>query len=125
TIRFVSGMNNLGQLVGQAQRRDGAFLSVMLTPRAPDTTAPVVSVSSPSEGATLQSPVPIKADVTDTSSVLWVVSFPNDFAGPTVTGTTKGPGAINVNSTLPTGEHLVQIDVIDSSGNKTTVTRNI
>jgi len=86
-----------------------------------DNTPPAVTITSPLAGSTVNSPVTIRADVIDESSVTWEMRI--DGVADT-TGSSQGFNAVNVLRDLAPGSHTVEVRAWDSGGKSGSATRS-
>lgn len=85
-----------------------------------DNLAPTVTLKTPGSGATVGSPVHIRANVNDTNAVTWTL-FVDDTT--VATDTTKGVDAVDRTVPLGAGPHTLLVQVVDAAGHVTTRTR--
>lgn len=86
---------------------------------APDTTAPVASITAPAAGATVQGTITVSASATDDVGVAGV-GFTLDDA-PLGAEATTAPYAVSWNTaTVSNGSHTLRVVVRDAAGNATT-----
>lgn len=117
-------MNNSGEILTTVQTGTTVYAAI-LTPKGPDQASPVISNVAPASGAISETPVQVRADIADASSVLWTAFIDKgDFNAIRVDGVTKGADAIHFDQALPGGSHTLDIEVRDSSGNLSTITRS-
>ncbi len=107
-----------------ARARDAAgnlTTSTAITVTIPDTTAPVVSVTSPANGATVTGTISVMASATDNVAVVGV-QFLLDGANLGAEDTTS-PHSVNWNTaTASVGSHTLTARARDAAGNTTTAT---
>ena len=85
-----------------------------------DTIAPVISISSPSNGATVNGVVTISAEVSDESGIAWVAFFIDDNL---LTNLTSPPWQCSWDtSTVSDGAHTITVEACDIHGNKDSTT---
>jgi hypothetical protein len=87
-----------------------------------DNINPVVQITTPANNATVTSPVRIKADITETNDVEWVLEIDG---GQVAAGMTKGNDAVNEVRALAVGPHTIEVKAKDPCDNHGTATINI
>lgn len=98
-----------------AVRRIGEFFGLSGAPLPGDTTPPVVSLSAPVDGATVQGLVSLQATATDDTGVVRVEFFAN---GTRLGADDTAPYTHDWNtSTLPAGNYALRVVATDAAGN--------
>jgi extracellular elastinolytic metalloproteinase len=101
--------------------RDTTTSCAPLPPPAPDTTAPAVSLTSPSDGSTISGTVPLSVDAADEaggSGVAEVRVFLDGATGSPFATFIAPPYNLNWNTTiLAEGSHTLQVEAEDGAGN--------
>jgi len=110
-------------VTGSAQENAYALILATFGSNTPDTTPPTVSITSPSDGASVQPGFGITANATDDIGVAKVeLRIDGTLVGQALTST---PYAWNAPSNLSMGAHSVEVTAYDLSNNTAKATVNV